>query len=380
MSNWNYKPLGEVCDVIGGGTPSKENPIFYTGDIPWATVRDMKSDILSQTEFCITGEAVRASPTNIIKANNVIIATRVGLGKVCLLNQDTAINQDLRGIIPKSLDFLIVPFLYWWLKSIAPQIIEAGTGATVQGVKLPFIKSLPIPLPSPKEQKRIVAILDEAFVGINQAIANTEKNLANARELFDSYLESTSHNKKPLGNFVNIKTGKLDANAAVVNGIYPFFTCSREIYQIDNFAFDCEAVLLAGNNASGDFNVKHFRGKFNAYQRTYVITIKNEKELLYRFLYYQLIKSLKELKNKSVGAGTKFLKLGMIQNLEIDIPPITLQQNILDKLENLSIGTANLITIYQQKLQALAELKQSLLQKAFSGELTANNVDKLVNP
>lgn len=340
----------------------------------------MKSDILSQTEFCITGEAVRASPTNIIKANNVIIATRVGLGKVCLLNQDTAINQDLRGIIPKSLDFLIVPFLYWWLKSIAPQIIEAGTGATVQGVKLPFIKSLPIPLPSPKEQKRIVAILDEAFVGINQAIANTEKNLANARELFDSYLESTSHNKKPLGNFVNIKTGKLDANAAVVNGIYPFFTCSREIYQIDNFAFDCEAVLLAGNNASGDFNVKHFRGKFNAYQRTYVITIKNEKELLYRFLYYQLIKSLKELKNKSVGAGTKFLKLGMIQNLEIDIPPITLQQNILDKLENLSIGTANLITIYQQKLQALAELKQSLLQKAFSGELTANNVDKLVNP
>ena len=81
---WEIKKLGEVCDVIGGGTPSKKNSKFYEGNILWATVRDMKSEILSDTEFKITEEAVKNSSTNIIPKGNVIIATRVGLGKVCL--------------------------------------------------------------------------------------------------------------------------------------------------------------------------------------------------------------------------------------------------------------------------------------------------------
>lgn len=370
-SGWEVKTLGDICDVIGGGTPSKDNDAFYQGDIPWATVRDMKFDILHRTDFCITEEAVKKSSTNVIKAGNVIIATRVGLGKVCLLKHDTAINQDLRAIIPRDKNKISISYLFWWLKSIAHLIEEEGTGATVKGVKLPFVKSLKVPLPPLPEQTRIVAILDEAFANISQAVANAEKNLANARELFDSYLESIADHAKPLGTFVDIKTGKLDANAAIVDGKYPFFTCSREIYQIDDYAFDCEAILLAGNNASGDFNVKHFKGKFNAYQRTYVITIKDEDSLLYRFLYYQMIKSLKELKESSVGAGTKFLKLGMIKDLKISIPPIPVQKKTLDVLEKLSGNLSDLEDVYRRKLAALAELKQALLQKAFTGELTA---------
>ncbi len=159
--DWVEKKLGDVCHVIGGGTPSKQNQEFYTGKIYWATVRDMKSDILSQTEYKITEEAVKKSATNIIKKGNVVIATRVGLGKICLLAQDTAINQDLRGIVPKNSDQLLVRFLFWWFKSIAKIIINAGTGATVQGVKVTFVKSLQISLPSVKEQKIIIKNLTE---------------------------------------------------------------------------------------------------------------------------------------------------------------------------------------------------------------------------
>jgi len=144
---WPVVPLGELCDVVGGGTPSKENHSFYLGDIPWATVRDMRQDLITETEFCITEDAVRNSSTNIISSGNVVIATRVGLGKVCLLGQDTAINQDLRGIVPRNLEKLAVRYLYWWLKSVSSLIVAEGTGATVQGVKLPFVKSLPVPLP-----------------------------------------------------------------------------------------------------------------------------------------------------------------------------------------------------------------------------------------
>ena len=102
MVGWEEKKLGEVCTLIGGGTPSKSNKTYYTGNVPWATVRDMNSDFLIRTEFKINEKAVKESATHIIPKGNVIIATRVGLGKVCLLKNDTAINQDLKGIIPKK--------------------------------------------------------------------------------------------------------------------------------------------------------------------------------------------------------------------------------------------------------------------------------------
>jgi type I restriction enzyme S subunit len=153
---WEEKRLGEVCKVVGGGTPSKANSDFYAGEIPWATVRDLKGDLISQTELCITEFAVKKSSTNVIPVGNVIIATRVGLGKVCLLAQNTAINQDLRGIIPNSKLDISESFLFWWFRTIAPMIMKEGTGATVKGVKLPFIKSLLFSYPKLLKQKEIV--------------------------------------------------------------------------------------------------------------------------------------------------------------------------------------------------------------------------------
>ena len=109
-AGWQTKQLGDICRLIGGGTPSKDKMEYYAGDIPWATVRDMRSEVLTKTECKITREAVKSSATNVIPRGNVVIATRVGLGKVCLLGQDTAINQDLRGIVPIDPKILSVAF------------------------------------------------------------------------------------------------------------------------------------------------------------------------------------------------------------------------------------------------------------------------------
>ncbi len=168
---------------------------------------------------------------------------------------------------------------------------------------------------------------------------------------------------------MNITTGKLDANAAVESGKYPFFTCSREAYAINDYAFDCEAILLAGNNAVGDFNVKHYKGKFNAYQRTYVITVNEKNRILYRYLYFQLLKSLRQFKVQSVGAGTKFLKLEIIKNMQIALPSLSEQQQIVLIIDSLLAETQRLESIYQQKIASLDELKKSLLHQAFSGNL-----------
>jgi len=156
--SWVNNKLGDVCNIVGGGTPSKSNDSFYGGNIPWATVRDMRNDILTSTQLSITEDAVKQSSTNLIPSGAIITATRVGLGKVCILNQDTAINQDLKAFIPKD-EKLDNTFLYWWLKSIAHIIVSAGTGATVQGVKLTFVKSLDIPLPLIPEQNIIASKL-----------------------------------------------------------------------------------------------------------------------------------------------------------------------------------------------------------------------------
>ena len=142
---FKYLELEKVCNIIGGGTPSKKNKSFYEGEIPWATVRDMKNDFIHNTEFKITDDAIKKSSTNLIPGGNVVIATRVGLGKVSIISCDTGINQDLKGIIPKREGLLDINFLFFWFKSISKVIIDAGTGATVQGVKLPFVKSLRIP-------------------------------------------------------------------------------------------------------------------------------------------------------------------------------------------------------------------------------------------
>lgn len=155
--SFKFIKLDEACSIIGGGTPSKKNKSFYVGKVPWATVRDMKNDYISNTEFKITNDAIKKSSTNVIPSGNVVIATRVGLGKICIVKEDTAINQDLKGIIPKNTELLDTNFLFFWFKSISKIIINAGTGATVQGVKLPFIKSLKIPDIDITSQKKIAS-------------------------------------------------------------------------------------------------------------------------------------------------------------------------------------------------------------------------------
>lgn len=121
---------------------------------------------------------------------------------------------------------------------------------------------------------------------------------------------------KKLPEFVNITTGKLDANAAEEDGIYPYFTCGEIPAKINTYAFDAKAVMIAGNNAQGNFHVSRYTGKFNAYQRTYVLTSKNGSNLDY--IYYSLKLALAQLKKRSQGSQTKFLTMPILSNIKIN--------------------------------------------------------------
>jgi type I restriction enzyme S subunit len=188
--DWPVKTLGEVCDLVGGGTPSKDRPDFYGGDIPWATVRDLNVEVLRSTEHSITAEALTSSSSNVIPKGSVVIATRVGLGKAVIVAQDTAINQDLRGLVVKNPKELLADYLFWWYLSTVHLVVAAGTGATVQGVKLPFVSGLVIPVPTLEEQKRIVTRLDLMKAKTSEMVSAYDAKLTAAKNLRQSILES----------------------------------------------------------------------------------------------------------------------------------------------------------------------------------------------
>ena len=132
--------------------------------------------------------------------------------------------------------------------------------------------------------------------------------------------------KLKIGNICNITTGKLDSNQAVIGGEYPFFTCAPEPLTIDSYAHDDSVILIAGNNASGNFHVNRFNGKFNAYQRTYILTAKPNFDLDY--IFYCLKLELKCLKEKAQGSQTKFLTMPILNNIGIVKHNLLSQQKI----------------------------------------------------
>ena len=138
--------------------------------------------------------------------------------------------------------------------------------------------------------------------------------------------------KVKIGDLTRIKTGKLDANASSEEGKYPFFTCSRETLKIDNYSYDCECVLIAGN---GDLNVKYYKGKFDAYQRTYIIEDNSSGKLYMPYLYYFMEAYVEELRKQAIGGVIKYIKMGNLTDAMIELPSIEEQKKIVNTLENI---------------------------------------------
>jgi len=161
-----------------------------------------------------------------------------------------------------------------------------------------------------------------------------------------------------LGFLTHIKTGKLDVNAGQEDGKYPFFTCANTSYKINEYAFDNEAVLVAGN---GDLNVKYFIGKFNAYQRTYVIEKREDAEISMSYLYYFMETYMDHLRKKSIGGIIKYIKLGHLTEAKIPLPPLDDQKRIAHLLSKVG----GLIAKRKQHLQQLDALLKSIFLEMF---------------
>jgi type I restriction enzyme S subunit len=395
-SGWKFKPLGEIFEVVGGGTPSKQEASYYGGDVPWATIRDMHSGYLSSTEHSITKLGLQNSSSKLIPAGEVIMASRVGLGKSSILMQDTAINQDIRALIPRNRDSIDRKFLLYWLQSMADEIVAAGTGATVQGVTLPFIKGLPFPDTSIGEQKRIVAVLDQAFAALDRARTNAEANLVDAHEVYKSHLRSLfSHGWKERnlgatckvfedGDWIESKNQsesgvRLIQTGNVGEGVFKDRTdraryISEETFKqlrcTEVFEGDCLISRLPDPVGRSCILPRTGERMITAVDCT---IIRFDKDLILPAFfnhYAQSDRYLDAVLNKCTGTTRNRISRSNLALVPVPVPPIAEQQTIVDRLDVLRNEVSQFRSAFTRKLADINAIRQSLLHVAFSGQLT----------
>jgi len=402
---WEVKKLGEVCDLMTGGTPSRSKPEYFLGGtIKWLVSGDIHKGEIFDCEGRITTEGVSNSNAKYLPINSVLIALN-GQGKtrgtVAMLRTRATCNQSLVSIFPKNISKLLPEYLYCNLHGRYEELrkVTGDSGNDRRGLNMPLIRGLEIPLPPLPEQQRIVAILDETFAAIAKAKANAEQNLRNAKEFFESYLQSVFENKgkgweeKTLGEVCELKPQKKEAkdklketdlvtflpmedlgvlNKEIVGvkqrqlkdvaGSYTYFSENDVLLAKITPCFENGKIGIARNliNGVGFGSSEYivFRSKGNL-----------EPEFLYYFLSRNQIRD-EGKKYMSGAVGHKRVSKDWIESYVIPFPAsLTEQQTIVQKLDTLSTETKKLETIYQQKLNDLEELKKSILQKAFNGEL-----------
>lgn len=290
-------------------------------------------------------------------------------------------------------------YLYNYIKLLDLKHLNTGTG--VPSMTFGAYYDIPIKLPNLKIQKQIAKVLSDldAKIEVNNKI-NQELE-AMAKMVYDYWFvqfDFPDKNGKPykssggkmvfneelkreipegweVGNLLeiaNITTGKLDSNAEVKNGEYYFYTCAANPTKTNTYAFDDSVVLVAGNNAAGNFHVNRFTGKFNAYQRTYVFTA-IEKEYL-DYLYQVLSRQMKVLKTRGKGSQTKFLTIGMLNEIEVFKPNSDLMLEFAKTTIPMYKKQINLM----RENQKLSELRDWLLPMLMNGQVTVGYAEQEV--
>ncbi len=395
---WLTKSLGEVCVVVNGGTPKSGVSDYWDGSHLWITPAEMGkrlSPYVNETERKITDAGLRDSSARMLPENSVILSSRAPIGHLVINTKPMATNQGCKGLVPaQQLDH---KFLYYYLSSIVDLLNELGTGATFKELSGSKLKEVPIPFPSIVEQKRIVAILDEAFDGIATAKANAEKNLQNARALFESHLESifsqrdTGWTLTKLGDLATFRNGinftkSSRGDAVKIVGVRDFqkdfwapldsldtVTTDGVLPESDMLKeHDLLFVRSNGNKELigrclliGPVNARITHSGFTIRARLNGDGIKPE----YLCHFLKSNKAKREMIDSGAGANISSLNQTTLAGLVIPVPSLTAQGQIVQQIQTIATEIQRLESIYQQKLASLAELKRSLLHQAFSGQL-----------
>ena len=381
--SWEKVKLGEISFCIQPGPFGSQlhNSDYAHEGTPIIMPKDMVDGHIRHTGLIrVPEEHVARLQRHQVCAGNLMVARKGDVRKCVYITENengwltgsdclkVALNENV--CFPKYIYYqLRSPYIGRWLEQIS-------IGATMPSINTGLLSGIEMYLPSLEIQRRIADILsayDDLIENNRKQIKLLEEAAQRLYKEWFVHLRFPGHehtkivdgvpegwDKTSIKSVASILTGKKDANFGTANGEYPFFTCAQEPIKAPSYSFDTNAVILAGN---GDFNVKLYRGKFEAYQRTYVLTPNDEKNLF--LLFYVVENSIKKLAQGASGSTIKFLTKGMIEGISMLFPSAKLLSDFNSACEEAQTQ----IEVLQKKAKLLCYARDRLLPKLMSGEV-----------
>jgi len=390
---WTWKPLGEVCKTGSGGTPLSSRKEFYDGGtIPWLVSGEVAQGNVREAKNFITAAGLENSAAKLFPRDTVLVAMYgATAGQVGILRFEATTNQAVCGILPN--DKFVPEFLYYFLLAKKDDLVAQATGNAQPNISQIKIKNTEVPVLPLPEQQRIVALLDEAFAGLATAKANAERNLQNAHAILESHLQSVFTQSGPgwaehtLGDLIVIQNGYAFKSADYTETGYfvirignvqdgeitlanPKFIMLAD-KKLERFILNEGDILISLTGNIGRVGIIQ-EGQLPAVlnQRVARIAIKGlsaDRDFLFRFL---LSRNFREsLQEAGHGAAQQNVSTKEIESVQISLPDKKEQRRIVEEFDSFAAETQHLTRLYERKLDALEELKKSLLHQAFNGEL-----------
>lgn len=385
---WGMKKLGDVCEVIAGQSPKSQ---FYNEDEVGLPFYQGKKEF--QEKYIGEPRKWTSKVTKEALEDDILMSVRAPVGPVNFSTQKCCIGRGLAAI--RSSELIDKDYCFYYLQSKEDELI-GNSGAVFNSINKTQIGNISIPIPPLSEQKQIVAILDKAFAAIDQAQANIKKNIANAKELFQSKLNAIFLQK---GEGWEEKTFQ-ELSSRIGDGLHgtPNYDEKGEYYFINGNNLNDGIIELKDNTKRVNkeefeknkrdltlntvlISINGTLGKVAFYNGEPVILGKSacyinfNKEVNKYYIKYLVKSSLffDNMGKQSTGATIKNFSLKSMRNYKLLLPSINEQEEIVEDLKLFENEIIQIESHYHQKLTNLEDLKKSLLQKAFSGELTMEN-------
>lgn len=368
---WEEKRLGDIAEIYKGNTLSKSDlrdegyPCILYGEL-YTKYGEIIERVYSKTN--------RADKNLFIGKNNDVLIPSSGETAIdistasCLKCDNVYIGGDLNVIRCNDINgsFLSYNLNHKQKNSIA----KFAQGVSVVHIYGDSLRKLKIKIPSLPEQTKIADFLST----VDDKIQNQQDKITHLENIKNGFMQKIFSRKirfkddggeefpeweeKKLGDICNITTGKLDANAMNKDGKYRFYTCAAEYYRINSYAFDTEALIISGNGANVGY-IHYYKGKFNAYQRTYILDnffyhIKYIKTYLDKYLH-------KRIENEKKAGNTPYIVLSTLYDMKIELPCLEEQMKIADFISSFD----EKISTEKETLEHLKQLKKGLLQQMF---------------
>lgn len=362
-SGWSRYELGEICKISSSKfDPTKNSEVK----------KCIELEHLSQKTGQILGfisSSEQKSIKNEFKTGQILYGKlRPYLQKFCQAKFDGVCSSEIWVLQGKK---VTNDFLFYLVQSDKfNQIANKTSGTKMPRADWEYMSEMPFFIPLEPEQEKIAEILSTWDEAINLTINLIEskkqfkkalmQNLLTAKIRFPEFQDEWKEIK--LGEICEIQTGKLNANAMIQGGKYKFFTCAKEVFEIDDYVFDTEAILISGNGENVGY-IHYFNGKFNAYQRTYVLDKFIDNILFIKYFLEFALKRKIEIEKKN--GNTPYIVLSTIFSFIIKLPNLNEQQKIAEVLT----ACDDEINLLNLKLENLKKQKQGLMQKLLSGKV-----------